>query len=333
MHMKAQSQNGFILVATLWVMVIVAIAAGYFANRVALSIELAQQSKQNTRALIDMAGARAEILYRLATISTTEYGLGRGDSSISLDNRPYATLGNTILQLQDARGLLNLNYPDGERLHRLLGQLGIPAQRRSHMIDTLRDYIDNDNLHRLNGAEAQAYLALNLPPPSNNYLVTPWEARRIIGWRDAPELWQDGRLLDLITTSQTGGLNPNTAPAEILRTLTDISEEHVNAIINQRKVAPILHFGQLASIAPITTQQLEDVIVLRPSNTIRITQYAPGAAWAVQYSITLTPNDDAAPWKTDYFSRVNAIQPDASHMGATPLPPHPGTAPEGPPGM
>lgn len=128
------AQRGFVLVATLWVMVIVAIAAAYFSDRVARSVELAQQSQQNTRALIDMADTRAEILYRLGTSSLTEYGLGRGEPTIALDNRPYKGAGDTFLKLQDTRGLLNLNYPDGERLQRFLGLLGIPASQRSRMI-------------------------------------------------------------------------------------------------------------------------------------------------------------------------------------------------------
>ena len=49
---STNKQQGFVLVLTLWVLVIVAIAAGYFAERVARAIELAQQSQQNTIAAI-----------------------------------------------------------------------------------------------------------------------------------------------------------------------------------------------------------------------------------------------------------------------------------------
>ena len=195
------AEQGFVLVLTLWVLVIVALAAGFFADRVVRAVDLAQQSRQNTRAAIGMAAARAEILYRLGTTSLTEYGLGRGDSAIALDNRPYRSAGNVLLRLQDNRGLFNLNVSEDDRLYRFLGIVGIPAGQRGHMIATLRDYVDSGKLHRLNGAGDDEYRALGLPLPAHRNLITPWEANRIIGWRDVPELWQTGRLVAVTTTS------------------------------------------------------------------------------------------------------------------------------------
>ena len=301
-------QHGFVLAMTLWIMVIVAIAAGYFADRVTRSVELAQQSQQNTRAIIDMAGTRAEMLYRLGTTPLTEFGLGRGNASIALDNRPYHGLGSTLVRLQDNRGLLNLNIIDDGRLNIFLGLMGIPAEKRDRMIDTLHDYIDADKLRRLNGAEEEDYLAQNLRLPSNNRLITPWEARRIIGWRDEPQLWQNGRLADLVTTSISVGINPNTAPAEVLATLPGITEELAQKIITSRKQSPIGYATQLAELASIPAQQFGTQIVTLPADSIRITQSMQGLSWAIQYNITLTPNGKDAPWRTDYFSRVSTGQ-------------------------
>lgn len=321
-------QRGFILVLTLWVMVIVAIAAGYFAERVARSIELAQQSRQNTRAIIDMAGTRAEILYRLGTTSLTEYGLGRGNTAIALDNHPNYGLGKTLIRLQDTRGLLNLNLTNDDRMQRFLGLLGIPAEQRGPMIDTLRDFIDADKLRRLNGAEDEEYLALNLPPPPNRNLITPWEAKRIIGWRNAPQLWQNGRLAELTTTSFSVGINPNTAPAEVLATLPGVTEEFAQAIIARRKLSPITQEGQIVEITstPLMNQPFGTGIIAIPSNTIRITQSMQGLPWAIQYNITLTPNNKDAPWQTDYYSRVSIGQHDKAQADIPELPPR-STAP------
>lgn len=324
-------QQGFVLVLTLWVLVIVAIAAGYFAERVARSIELAQQSRQNTRAMIDMSGSRAEILYRLGTASMTEYGLGRGNTVITLDNRPYHGLGNTLVRLQDNRGLLNLNTADDDRLQRFLGLMGIPPERRGHLIDTLHDFVDADKLHRLNGAEDEEYLALNLPPPANRNLITPWEARRIIGWRDFPQLWQNGRLVELTTTSTSFGLNPNTAPAEVLATLPGVTEEIAQLIIARRKLSPIIHGGQFAAITSIPEQQFDMLISVLPSNAIRITQSTQGLSWAIQYNITLTPNGDEAPWRTDYYNRVSTNQRDEAQAAIPELPPRSTAPPDNPP--
>lgn len=326
-----QSQRGFVLVLTLWVLVIVAIAAGYFSERVTRSVELAQQSKQNTSALIDMAATRAEILYRLATTSLNEYGLGRGNALIYLDNRSYRGVGDSVLRVQDNRGLLNLNTSEDEGLQRLLGLLGIPGDQRSHLIDTLRDFIDEDDLHRLNGAEKEEYLALNLPPPSNKNLTTPWEAHSIIGWRDAPQLWQNARLVELTTTADNATrINPNTAPAEILATLPGVTAELARLIIARRQLVPITDITQLAEITGLPIQSFEEIISGWPSKSIRITQSAPGLAWSVQYNITLSPMANDAPWQTDYYGRVSTLQRNESQppVAVPELPPRSTAPPE-----
>lgn len=326
----ARKQQGFVLVLTLWVLVIVAIAAGYFSERVARSVELAQQSKQNTRAMIDIAGTRAELLYRLGTTSLSLYGLGQSGAAIELNNQIYHGVGDTYLRLQDGRGLLNLNVVDDDRLQRLLGLLGIPAKQRGHLIDTLRDYTDADNLHRLNGAEVEEYLARNMPPPANSNLLTPWEARRIIGWRDAPQLWQTGRLAEL-TTTLSGGVNPNTAPAEVLATLPGVTEEIAQAIIAQRKISPIMHEMHLAKIVPVSAQQLADIIITFPDKSLRITQSAHGLPWAIQYNITLTPYGNDAPWRIDYYSRIHTVPRDEKQADIPELPPRSTATPDASP--
>lgn len=319
---RAGRQGGFVLVLTLWVLVIVAMAAGYFAERVARSVELAQQSGQNTRAMIDMAGTRAEILYRLSTTTMTEYGLGRGNTAIYLDNRPYQGEGNTLVRIQDTRGLLNLNLTDDGRLNRFLGLMGVEAEQRSHLIDTLRDYTDADSLHRLNGAEDGEYQAQNLPPPANRDLVTPWQAKRIIGWRTAPQLWQNDRLVNLATTSQSMGLNPNTAPAEVLATLPGVSEDIAQFILTQRKLLPFTYEGQITQITAVPLNLPIGVgIIVIPSDTLRITQSTQGRPWAIQYNIKLTPNNKDAPWRTDYYSRVSTAQQDPAPADIAALPP------------
>ena len=216
---RRNSAGGFVLVLTLWVIAVVAIAASYFAEKVSSAVELAQKARQNTQTAIGMASSRSEILYRLATTSLTVNGLGQGNTVIALDNRPYRASGNTRLQVQDSRGLINLNQTPDDRLMRFFSLMGIPGEQHSRLIDTLRDYLGAGSLKRLNGAERQQYQARGLPPPANDNLVTPWEARRIIGWRDTPQIWQSNQFMDLCTTGTAAGFNPNTAPFEVLATL------------------------------------------------------------------------------------------------------------------
>ncbi|HUW36060.1 MAG TPA: type II secretion system protein GspK [Rhodocyclaceae bacterium] len=302
--MAANAQRGFVLVVTLWVLAVITIAASYFAERVGRSIELARQKQETTEQLIEFANTRADILFRLGTTGASLYGWG-GQDAIALDDRPYRGSGDDIVRLQDNRGLLNVNFPQQDMILRLLGQLGVPIEKRGAMIDTLLDYIDTDDLRRLNGAEAPEYAALGLPPPPNDWLASPYQLNNIIGWRDQPGVLQ--KLLQFVTTSRVLGFNPNTAPPEVLASLPGGSLDTAAALVKARNEKPLYMVGQLASF---TTGALDpDYFLFYPGNSIRITQQSDKLPWAVQYSVTLTPRSQDAPWRVDYYVKTPVTYP------------------------
>ncbi len=317
------AQRGFVLAATLWMLAILTVAAVYFAGRVQRSREQAQLAQAHSQALLDLDNARAEMLFRIATTPLSVYGLGASaNGAIALDDRPYLAPGETLIRMQDNRGLLNLNVVDDYRLDRFLNILGAPAARRAGLIDALRDYIDEDDLKHLNGAEAADYTAAGLPPPRNAKLVTPMEAKSIYGWGDVPQLWQKNQLPMFTTTSGSFSLNPNTAPWQVLVTMHDMTPQAAQAIINARKLAPILNPGQIEVLTGIkiyTDPYAPDAITF-PAESIRVTLQPKAMAWGWQYNVTLTPVSDTAPWRIDYSYRVELSSIDAARQAIPPLP-------------
>jgi general secretion pathway protein K len=324
-------QRGFVLAATLWMLAILTVFAIYFAGRIQHARELAQQAQTHAQALLDLDNARAEILFRLATTPFSLHGLGTSaKEAIALDDRPYLAPGDTLIRLQDNRGLLNLNIVSDDRLDRFLNVLGAPADRRAALVDALRDYIDEDDLKHLNGAEAADYAAAGLPPPRNAKLVTPMEAKNIYGWADVPELWQDNLLPRLSTTSGTFSLNPNTAPWQVLATMRDMTPEAAQAIIEARKSAPIADAGQIEALTGIRVSSdpfAADAITF-PADSVRVTQQPKGMAWGWQYNVTLTPVSDTAPWRIDYSYRVELSSFDAAKQAIPLLPARAASQPE-----
>lgn len=302
-------QKGFVLAATLWILAIIAIGVSYFAVRVDRSLALAQQARLVSQASIDFASTRAEILFRLNTAGFSRYGLGMTpDAAIVLDDRPYRGAGQDSVRLQDNRGLLNINFPEREMLLRLVGYLGAPADRRDTLIDTLLDYTDADNFRRLNGAEADEYARLNLPPPPNDWLTTPHQLQNIVGWRSEPGFWKERRLLRLVTTGRVHGFNPNTAPREILAILPGSNPEIAGRILELRRLAPFSVAKQIVALTGNAALDSE-YLVFFPSNSIRLTQESAQLPWAVQYEIYLTPNGEHAPWRVDYYARTAVVSP------------------------
>ena len=301
---QAKTQQGFVLVTTIWLLAIIGIGAAYFSERVASSVLLARQSQQATEALIDMSGTRAEILFRLGTTRLSRFGVGNdANNSIALDNRRYLGNAGDMVRLQDSRGLINVNFVRPEMLRRLLGQIGVAAENQEPLLDALADYTDTDDLRRLNGAEVADYRARGLPPPPNDWLVSPLQLQNIIGWRDYPGLWKDQSLFEIVTTARVSGFNPNTAPRAVLAALPGSNLEIADNLIKSRAIVPFASAQQMGVLADQPSLNSDDVLFF-PGDNIRLTQESDKIQWALQYQIMLTPLADRAPWRIDYYIKT-----------------------------
>ena len=315
-----RQQQGFVLVVTLWMLAVITIGAAYFAERVASSVSLARQTQQATEALLEMSSTRSEILFRLGTTPASVFGLGpTPQSAIALDNRAYRGSGNDIVRLQDSCGLINVNFIQPEMLRRLLGQMGVAAENRDALLDTLNDYIDADDLRRLNGAESAEYVARGLPLPPNDWLVTPWQLQNIIGWREQAALWRDQRLPEIVTTARVLGFNPNTAPRETLAALPGSSLEIADNLIKMRTLRAFTSLSQLSGVAGQLGLD-SDSVVFFSGGSIRLTQESDKIPWALHYQITLTPTADRAPWRFDYYIKTGATPSAQNANQPFPLP-------------
>jgi Type II secretion system (T2SS), protein K len=313
-------QQGFVLAVTLWILAIITVGVGYFAERVEASMSSARQSSEASEALQDIASTRAEILFRLGTTRFSVYGLGpTPQSAIALDNRAYRGSGQDVVRLQDSRGLINVNFIQPEMLLRLLGQMGVPAEKRDAMLDTLRDYTDTDNLRHLNGAEAAEYQAQGLPLPPNDWLVSPYQLQNIIGWREQAVLWKDSRLTEVITTARVSGLNPNTAPREVLAAIPLSSLELADRLIRMRTLTPLYNDVQMNSVSGQVMLDSESLIFF-PGDNIRLIQESGKIPWALRYQISLTPFSDNAPWRIDYYTKTSVTSPTQNANKPPPLP-------------
>jgi general secretion pathway protein K len=131
-------------------------------------------------------------------------------------------------------GRLNINWlvagEDPQRLELLRKYLevkGVELNDRDKMIDCLLDWIDADNLVRLNGAEADgAY------QPKNMLLTRVDELKRIKGWKDftsQPD-WDAA-----FTLNSLGPIDLAWAPREVLLALPGMTDRSVDAFLALRR--------------------------------------------------------------------------------------------------
>lgn len=324
------SERGFVLVLTLWILAAIAIAVAFFAERVQSSLQLAAARQDLAQSQITLSDGRAEVLFRLGVSPLQRDGLGMPDALIRLDDRLY-TDGGGQLSIQDVGGLMYVNGMPDEMMSAFLGAFGVPADRRAALVDALRDYVDADNLKRLNGAEAAQYEAAGHPGlPPNRPLRSAVELRQVLGWAEQPELWGHPGVLDATTADGRAGLNPNTAPKIVLMALKGVTPDLAELIIKRRELEPV-DAGWLDRTLGTNYSDLPSPILAFPASTLRVTQWVPGLVWGHRYNVTLTPTGATAPWKVSAFQRVERgpqSQPAASTASNPTTPVH---APDPPP--
>jgi hypothetical protein len=131
-------------------------------------------------------------------------------------------------------GRLNLNWIlAGENpvrlevLRKYLELKGIDLNERDHMIDCLLDWVDPDNLVRLNGAESEGDYQ-----PANQLLTRIEDLKKVKGWQDFTSTpgWEDD-----FTLNSTGPIDIVWASRTVLLALPGMTEGLVDRFLAARQ--------------------------------------------------------------------------------------------------
>lgn len=303
---RAAPARGYVLVTVLVAMVLLALVAARLDERVAAFREHTGQWQRWVQAQADLAGARDELLFLITTRPLTPLGFA-GAPLLRIDGRPYRLPSGVRVSVQDLRGLISIVDYDPGVMARFLAAQGVPERETQGLIDKLADYNDLDNLRRLNGAEAAEYAAAGLPPPRNDWPISPYELSLIPGWREHPALWQ--RASDYFSALRDGWLNPNTAPPAVLAALPGATPEAVQALLRVREQG--FHVASAAALLGLTGIRLpDDPVAFYPGVFYRLRLWRPDGARAVEYTVMLAPDAPLLPWIVLETRQVRRPAPD-----------------------
>ncbi len=157
---------------------------------------------------------------------------------LRLDGRMYEFGRDVSVAVQDEAGLVNLNAADEALLATLFQDAGVDQRAARGLAASLADYVDGDDLSRLDGAEKDAYRRAGAPDPLNRPIPNRWSALGALGWAELPQATLD--LLWPATSAGDGenGININTAPAAVLRAALQ-DERAAEALMRQRELQPL----------------------------------------------------------------------------------------------
>jgi general secretion pathway protein K len=185
--------------------------------------------------------------------------LGDGDVRVVIEDEERKIDLNRLMLPQG-------NKPDDRRLpvfQRLLDTLGIDRA----VADAVIDWLDNDEDPLVGGAESSYYLGLPNPYRAKNDLFDTIGELRLVRGVTA-DVFE--KLLPFVTVSSSGMVNINTAPKEVLMSLsagTDlaaggaIDAQTADAIIEYRKDRPFTTAGEIGRVSPFLQELFSKTLI------------------------------------------------------------------------
>jgi general secretion pathway protein K len=226
-------RRGFALIAVLLVLAVVGVIGAEFAYSMRLEATSVRTYKEMLIAahLAEAAVEQAvrEIAGDVAFAATADDGslTFYTRDRFALKRLPRANVplggGQFTYRITDEEARLNLNAATPERVDRLLQALGIDKIERDTINDSLQDWRDANEEHRLNGAESEdTYLELPVPYRSKNAnLDSITELLQVKGLTPAIFHGTEDKpgLAAFVTAKSPGQVNLNTASCEVLKAL------------------------------------------------------------------------------------------------------------------
>jgi general secretion pathway protein K len=189
-------------------------------------IKTSEGLRDKAEAIIKTRSAYDDLIFLMLTGQMTESRIMVGQNgitdlkSIPLDGSEVMIADGVFVRVQDSNGRLHLSAKNGEALRRLVSSEADPA-RASLFVDALLDWIDRDDLARVNGAETPYYRSHGLPYAPRNYALQYPEELTLIRGADT-ELYK--RIYPYLTILPTTGFNPNTASEAVLKAFLNIDD-------------------------------------------------------------------------------------------------------------
>ncbi|MBI1848002.1 MAG: general secretion pathway protein GspK [Candidatus Rokubacteria bacterium] len=250
-------ERGFALVAVLLVLALLGVIGAEFAYSMRLESASVRALKDGITAGL-LAEAGFEQAVREIVADSAYVGL-REDGQLTFygrDQQPRPRLprdrvplgpGQFSYRLTDEEARLNVNTSPPDRIDRLLLALGIDKRVRDVIGDSIQDWRDANEEHRLNGAESEDYY-LKLPVPyrsANRNLESVRELLQIRGVTAAIFHGAEGKpgLGDLVTVKTSGQMNINTASEPVLHAL-GLSDAEISEILQARRDTPYPNTGR-----------------------------------------------------------------------------------------
>lgn len=253
MHRKPAEQ-GIALLMVLWILTILTVIVFSFSYMVRTETYATMSFKGGIeKKFLAEAGLERGIMelfyrqfYRSQTIDL------EGREIWKTDDTPYqGQVGDGLytVRITDETAKVDINTVSDVVLKNLFLNLGVQAEEVDTIVDSIMDWKDPDDLHRLHGAESDYYMSLPNPYKAKDANFETLEELLLVKGMTPEILYgtneKKGAIDFLTLYSKQRKININSAPKEVLTSIPGITPELADAIIERRKDAEIKNPGEI----------------------------------------------------------------------------------------
>lgn len=313
------NQSGIALLTVLWVLTVLMViifSFSYLARTETLST-LSFKDGIEKRFLAEAGVERGilELFYRKENLTKV---LPEDQAVWKVDGSLYSGKvgdGNYSVKILDESGKLDINLAPELLLRNLLGTLGLEGTTLDTIVDSIQDWKDKDDLHRLNGAESDYYQSLPNPyKAKNSAFETLEELLSIKGVTREILYGERGKkgLIDLLTVyGKTDKVNINTASKEILLSVPGMMADMVEEILLFRQKQEIKNLQEIGGSLVKNQALILPYINFGPGDifTIESSGYKerPQSGYAIRTKVSLLSNNQ---YKILYYKTPVTLKQD-----------------------
>lgn len=289
------NEKGIALFIVLWVLTIlmVIVLSFSFTAKTETRSTLAFKDGIEKKFLAEAGINRAvmELFYR------KQYSANEGSDIWKTDGTAFnGEMGNGFYEVRiiDESGKVDINTTSEVILKNILINSGIKDEDADTIVDSIMDWKDADDLHRLHGAENDYYMSLPNPYKAKNANFDTVEELLLVKGVTTGLLYgSSGKkgIADFLTVNSRNRLiNINTAPKEVLTALPGVTPEIADSILSQRAVKEIKNMQEVQGISAETASLMAQNARTDGSNTFTIEANGYRDDKAKGYAIRATVN-------------------------------------------
>lgn len=242
-------RRGFALVVVLWIFAVLFVVGAEFSQAMrqdaTATVNFADetQSYYLATAAANLTFYRALQAHQDATLGAPQSELGDVEPLVQPDGEWHQVglWGAQVwVRVADEGGKIPVNWVDDAVLNHVLSNLGVPSEEAATIADSILDWRDKDDEHRVNGAETDYYESQPRPYVAKNAAFDSLEELLLVKGV-TPELFYGDNeqfpigLRDVFTVfTPRRRLNVQHASPEVLRAFFGLDDEELAQIVDVR---------------------------------------------------------------------------------------------------